>query len=104
MTREEAIQVLANFYVSTKNPKANHLCEAVYIAIQALKVESKPMHWIDTAECRFKYSMDSRFRCSVCGKGYDFKHRFCPNCGKKADNPSGVFLKAKMDGKEDNNG
>lgn len=66
-------------------------------SVPTVDAEPKPMHWIDTAECRFKYSMDSRFRCSVCGKGYDFKHRFCPNCGKKADNPSGAFLKVKMD-------
>lgn len=60
-------------------------------ALPSIEAESKPMHWIDTAECRFKYFMDSRFRCSMCGKGYDFKYRFCPNCGKKADNPSGFF-------------
>ena len=51
MTNEEAIQVLANFYVSTKDPKANHLCEAVYIAIQALKAEPvKHGRWVKTGQ------------------------------------------------------
>lgn len=105
MTKEEAIRILDEVIP----PPEHHTVDLDHLRIAqawlciketltaTVDAEPRPMHWIDTAECRFKYSMGSRFRCSVCGKGYDFKHRFCPNCGKKADNPSGAFLKAKMD-------
>ena len=93
MTREEATRILDEVIP----PPEHHTVDLDHLLIaqawlcikETLTAEPKPMHWIDTAEGRFKYS--------VCGKGYDFKHSFCPNCGKKADNPSGVFLKAKMD-------
>lgn len=90
MTRDEAIQVLTNFYVSTKNPKANHLCEAVYIAIQALKSEPiKHGRWIKGVD---EYDGIEMCKCSECGylnlecevfqlDGF----RYCPNCGAKMD-------------------
>ena len=73
MTKEKAIQVLANFYATTKNPKANHFCEAVYIAIQALRNEPKRGHWLN---CGWS------IRCSECGYDMPFSTRnYCPNCG-----------------------
>jgi len=80
MTREEAIQVLANFYVSTKNPKANHLCEAVYIAIQALKSEPKHGRWIKSKKS------DYHWECSNCGYGLtDYRTTYCYDCGARMD-------------------
>ena len=83
MIREEAIKVLANFYVSTKNSKANHLCEAVYFAIQALKNEPKHGHWIVISE------YPKKAECSYCG--YPIEHElvcwwdYCPNCSARMD-------------------
>ena len=95
MTRDEAIQVLANFYVSTKNPKANRLCEAVYIAIQALKNEPKHGRWIKERVHNLHNGEKRNAReCSECGAIYfvydmanaiDEVPRYCPNCGAKMD-------------------
>lgn len=87
MTRDEATQVLANFYVSTKNPMANHLCEAVYIAIQALKSEPKRGRWIRKESKRCYW-----FECSECGYPppldkfkREWFSEYCPNCGARMD-------------------
>lgn len=85
MTREEAIQVLANFYVSTKNPKANNICEAVYSAIQALKNEP-------TTHGRWIWRGGNLYECSECGAIVVVQdyipiglHYFCRGCGARMD-------------------
>lgn len=87
MTREEAIQVLADFYVSTKNPRANHLCEAVYIAIQALKAELIKHGVIElTYEeygelCSYALAYEARRRCKDCvhweKDGMNYRYGWC---------------------------
>lgn len=83
MTREEAIQVLANFYVSTKNPKANHLCEAVYFAIQALKNVPKHGRWIYDDEAYPGGNPYGHYNCDQCGESVPHKTIYCPNCGAR---------------------
>lgn len=85
MTRDEAIQVLANFYVSTKNPKANHLCEAVYIAIQALKSEPiKHGRWIEIGHPWYECS-ECGERTAVVNLNGEVVWNYCPNCGARMD-------------------
>lgn len=84
MTREEAIQVLANFYVSNKNPKANHLCEAMYIAIRALKSEPKHGRWEFIGATTRGAAIINIYACSECGYEADTT-TYCPHCGAKMD-------------------
>lgn len=82
MTKEMAINILRGYVLGTN--EQTH--EAVFMAIKALKAESKHGHWIDDGKGLYK--------CSECGEFWvhwwvsvvpiermNKMMKFCPNCG-----------------------
>ena len=68
MTREEAIEALTSKDVCNSDV----MLEALDMAIEALKQESKTGHWVN--------NQNGTFTCDICGCKHS-KSNYCPNCG-----------------------
>lgn len=99
MTREEASEIINNYFFYTVLPRCNgkvvtlrRLEEAIHIALDVLEQsEQKKGKWINCGTVRDGIDEYTMFRCSECIQPNYKMSRFCPNCG------------AKMEGEGDDN-
>ena len=75
MTNKEAIRILQ--FCMPLNTQAK--CEAIDLAISALKDERLQGKWIFHKD----YHESCRYGCNQCGNLTNINSRFCPNCGAK---------------------
>ena len=59
----------------------NEGSEAEYILEKDVEEEKESATWIDNTS-----GLGCKFVCSKCQSGIDFKHVFCPSCGKHMKN------------------
>ena len=93
MTREEAINIMAQMIKDEEGFLSDNTVEAHKMAIKALEQEPKTGHWIEIAQ----YSDGKhKIECSECeshifdrGHANSFniknKYKYCPNCGARME-------------------